>query len=84
MLDDIIKVIQESETTGLLKGNDDVELAGFSGTKLLGTLQRLVKLFSTQGNTCYLEIGVFQGLTLCLSMELIILLFLIQKKRISA
>jgi hypothetical protein len=27
MLDDIIKVIQEGETTGLLKGNDDVELA---------------------------------------------------------
>jgi tRNA G46 methylase TrmB len=67
MLDDIIKVIQESEKNAFLKGTNDVELAGFSGTKLLGTLQGLVELFSTQGNTCYLEIGVFQGLTLCLS-----------------
>ena len=38
-------------------------LSGFSGTKFLKCLQSLAKLFVTE-NTCYAEVGVFQGLTL--------------------
>jgi hypothetical protein len=68
MIEKLIEVIQESENNGLL----DIpplfeELTGFSGKKLLGVLQRFSKIFESQENACYLEIGVFQGLTLCLS-----------------
>jgi len=38
-------------------------LSGFSGTKFLQTLQSLAKLFVNE-ETCYVEVGVFQGLTL--------------------
>lgn len=56
----ITRAIQEANTCGLLQ---EVEgLSGFSGKKLIGTLQRLAK--NMQADTCYLEIGVFQGLTL--------------------
>lgn len=39
-------------------------LSGFSGRKLIGSLQRLTGLFADDPTACYLEIGVFQGLTL--------------------
>lgn len=68
MISQIIQAIQDSEKNGLLQSsNIDNDLTGFSDNKLLGTLQRLTKLFEVQENCCYLEIGVFQGLTLCLS-----------------
>lgn len=41
------------------------DLSGFSGTKLVSTLQSLTKLASEESsNNIYLEVGVFQGLTL--------------------
>ena len=47
-----------------LKLNSEIKaLSGFSGTKFLKSLQSLAKLFVNE-NTCYLEVGVFQGLTL--------------------
>lgn len=39
-------------------------LTGYSGSKLVGALQRLCGLFDGDETACYLEIGVFQGLTL--------------------
>ena len=68
MIKQLIEAIQESENNGLLETPPLFrELTGFSGKKLLGVLQRFSKIFESQENTCYLEIGVFQGLTLCLT-----------------
>jgi len=55
-------LIQESENSGLLfEGHN---LTGYSGKKLIGTLQRIAKYQESINAGCYLEIGVFQGLTL--------------------
>lgn len=64
MLDKIISVIQEAELQGLLIKDKDNVLSGFSGKKLVGMLQRLSSLFVDDPEACYLEVGVFQGLTL--------------------
>jgi len=64
MLNQIIQSIKESESSGLILGTDNEFLTGFSGNKLVGSLQRLTSLFSENKDTCYLEVGVFQGLTL--------------------
>jgi len=58
---EIYAAIREADDNGLL--SEDFGLSGFSGEKLVGTLQRLAKLHSEQ-HACYLEVGVFQGLTL--------------------
>jgi predicted O-methyltransferase YrrM len=60
-IDNIIDAIQESEMNGLLAENP--VLNGFSGEKLIGLLQRLSNVCLSE-NECYLEVGVFQGLTL--------------------
>jgi predicted O-methyltransferase YrrM len=68
MIEKFIQVIEESEKNILLEFPSNIDdLTGFSGNKLLGTLQRLSKLLENQENVCYLEIGVFQGLTLSLT-----------------
>jgi hypothetical protein len=55
-------LILESEKSGVLfKGK---KLSGFSGETLMGTLQRIAAYQESAGAGCYLEIGVFQGLTL--------------------
>lgn len=64
MLQNIISSIKESEKGGLAFEIDSNILSGFSGYKLIGTLQRLASLYEEDKDTCYLEIGVFQGLTL--------------------
>lgn len=64
MLQKIINSIKESENSGLAFEIDSNVLSGFSGYKLIGTLQRLASLYEDDKNACYLEIGVFQGLTL--------------------
>lgn len=56
----IINAIKEAEANGALENSDF--LSGCSGKKILGTLQRLVKLIPQ--DSVYLEIGVFQGMTL--------------------
>jgi hypothetical protein len=60
-INEIYDAIREAEDNGLL--SEDLGLSGFSGRKLIGALQRLSKLYSEQ-RACYLEVGVFQGLTL--------------------
>lgn len=60
-VDKIYRAIRAAEDYGLL--SEDPELSGFSGKKLIGALQRLSKLYSEQ-HACYLEVGVFRGLTL--------------------
>jgi hypothetical protein len=57
-------LVQESEIHGLVLEKDTNILDGFSGDKLVGTLQRLSRLYERDPNACYLEVGVFQGLTL--------------------
>ncbi|MFN5953970.1 MAG: class I SAM-dependent methyltransferase [Dolichospermum sp.] len=64
MLNQIIEAIKEAESTGLITNSNNDVLTGFSGNKLVGSLQRLTSLFSENKDTCYLEVGVFQGLTL--------------------
>ena len=56
------ELIQEASNTGLL--TTAKEVTGFSGKKVVGTLQRISKLQASAGHGCYLEIGVFQGMTL--------------------
>lgn len=56
------ELVQEAEESGLL--TEARELTGFSGNKLIGTLQRIAKYQESTGAGHYLEIGVFQGLTL--------------------
>lgn len=59
-----LKAILETETQGLLKITNQDILTGFSGEKVIGLLQRFSTVFSDVENACYLEVGVFQGLTL--------------------
>ncbi|NUO00151.1 MAG: class I SAM-dependent methyltransferase [Saprospiraceae bacterium] len=61
-LSKVINCIKDANLKGALMRREDV-LTGFSGHALYGTLQRLSKEILTK-ETCYLEIGVFQGLTL--------------------
>ena len=45
--------------------NKPKNVSGFSGNKLIGVLQRIAKYHEANNdNGCYLEIGVFRGLTL--------------------
>lgn len=57
------RAILEAENAGALTGVVD-NLEGYSGKKLIGTLQRLALLYKDDPTACYLEIGVFKGLTL--------------------
>jgi hypothetical protein len=58
----IMDIVQETEKSGdLIQAR---ELTGLSGEKVVGTLQRLAKFQNGFTEGCYLEIGVFQGLTL--------------------
>lgn len=64
VIQQVLESIQESEANGLMnEGASDV-LDGLSGVKSVGLLQRLTNIFHDEPDTCYLEIGVFQGLTL--------------------
>jgi hypothetical protein len=64
MIDKIIKMVEEAEQSGLYREFPKDVLSGYSGNKIIGTLQRLTSLFQEEENVCYLEVGVFQGLTL--------------------
>lgn len=63
-----VDAIRSANTEGLLNHERQAlavdVLTGYSGNKLVGALQRLCRLFSGDTAACYLEIGVFQGLTL--------------------
>ncbi len=58
----IYEALEEARMQGPLIERSDV-LTGFSGLKLMGSLQRLSQALLNE-TTCYVEVGVFQGLTL--------------------
>ncbi|MBK9190017.1 MAG: class I SAM-dependent methyltransferase [Crocinitomicaceae bacterium] len=58
----IQKAINEAIQNGLLSEDKGV-LTGFSGEKMTNALQRISKEILDE-NTCYVEVGVFRGLTL--------------------
>lgn len=61
---DILKAINDANND---KGFHSLgeDLSGYSGTKLIAALQSLTNIFSRDNNkNIYLEVGVFQGLTL--------------------
>jgi hypothetical protein len=58
----VVDCITEANRKGALADTNGV-LLGFSGEALVGTLQRLANRTLTN-DSCYLEIGVYQGLTL--------------------
>jgi len=60
----VLDIIKETERDGLLVDRRGDGLSGISGLKTVGVLQRLAKLFADEADACYLEIGVYQGLTL--------------------
>jgi len=60
----ILAALQETEADGLLSDHRADGLSGLAGLKTVGVLQRLAKMMSADESACYLEIGVFQGLTL--------------------
>jgi hypothetical protein len=62
-LDKIYQAVDETERNPLLIDARDRGLTGISGLKTVGLLQRLAAA-ANGGDGCYLEIGVFQGLTL--------------------
>lgn len=58
----ILNFVHEADNSGLML--EALDLTEFSGEKVIGVLQRLAKFQITSGAGSYLEIGVFQGLTL--------------------
>jgi predicted O-methyltransferase YrrM len=60
----VLEIIEETNRDGLLTDRRAEGLSGISGLKTVGALQRLAQLFADDAGACYLEIGVFQGLTL--------------------
>jgi methyltransferase family protein len=55
-------LIREADQSGLLFETEN--LAGFSGAKVIGALQRIATYQQEIEAGCYLEVGVLQGLTL--------------------
>jgi len=60
----VIAAIREAERDGLVSAKGADVLGGLSGRATVGLLQRLVGLVGDRHSLCYLEIGVFQGLSL--------------------
>ena len=60
----VLEILHDTERDGLLTDRQDEGLSGISGLKTVGVLQRLARMFADEADACYLEIGVFQGLTL--------------------
>jgi len=62
MIENYYKAIKAAaESTGII--TDDEVLTGFSGHRMVSLLQNVSKARLDE-NTCYVEVGVFQGLTL--------------------
>ncbi len=60
----VIGAIGEADAHGLVSDKGADVLGGLSGRATVGLLQRLVGLVRDRRSLCYLEIGVFQGLSL--------------------
>lgn len=55
--------VRHASEQGLLRTVPNEELSGFSGARIIGLMQRLVQSLDAR-RECYLEVGVYQGLTL--------------------
>lgn len=64
MLAEVISIIREIEFNKVAMTTTEKPLSGYSGNKIIASLQELTKLFIDIKDSCYLEVGVFQGLTL--------------------
>jgi predicted O-methyltransferase YrrM len=62
-IDDITRCIADTISAGMLVEPPAGLLSGYSGKRVVGLLQRLVQ-GAVKQQRCYLEVGVFQGLTL--------------------
>lgn len=60
----VIAALREADKSGLVSDKGGDVLTGLSGRATVGALQRLVGLVKDQADVCYLEVGVFQGLSL--------------------
>lgn len=60
----VLDCIHAADQEGLATTKGQDVLGGLSGLKTVGTMQRLIGLFADDPSACYLEIGVFQGLSL--------------------
>lgn len=60
----VIAAIADADQNGLVSDKGGDVLGGLSGRATVGLLQRLVGLVEDRKSLCYLEIGVFQGLSL--------------------
>lgn len=63
-LAEIIECLRAANAEGLVSAAGLDALSGLSGRKTLGAIQRLTSLFADEADACYLEVGVYQGLTL--------------------
>lgn len=63
-LEDVFSALRETDAQGLNSNKGQDILGGLSGLKTVGALQRLAGLFKSYDDACYLEVGVFQGLSL--------------------
>jgi hypothetical protein len=63
-IEQILDIIRDTEKSKLSKNSLHEGLRGISGLKTVRLLQRLAQNLKDESNVCYLEIGVFQGLTL--------------------
>jgi hypothetical protein len=64
MLAEIFSALRAADDTGPISDKGLDVLGGLSGRKTIGALQRLVSLFQTDPSACYVEVGVYRGLTL--------------------
>jgi hypothetical protein len=64
MISKILNAIQAADAAGMLQIQKSDVLTGFSSKKMVGALQRQSALYADAEKACYVEVGVFQGLTL--------------------
>lgn len=64
MIDKLLDAIREADGKGVLPCSEQDVLSGYSGERVIGALQRMTALYAHEPGLCYLEVGVFQGLTL--------------------
>jgi len=63
-LDGLTAGLEAAERRELLARLDDTDLSGYSGAKIVSALQHFCAQYASDKRACYLEVGVFQGLTL--------------------
>lgn len=63
-MQEFVEICRKADSDGLLVDLPSSTLDGFSGSRLVGAIQRFTRHFTNSDNAVYVEIGVFQGLTL--------------------